>query len=215
MPGLLGRDSYDNDAESDDDEEELEFYRQRSGREVAIGAHDGFRQTRRGRRVIPPDRLGANPAYRDIGFPGENMGAYQCGRKPSLKIRAGKLNQAYTQSLNWDRTLNMMRGGTLGAMWAELEQNTDQIEDTVEWMNPALFSVKVNMEDTPNWSEAMGGPNGEGYWQACKKEFETLILMKVWEEVQRKSWMNVIPGTWAFRCKSCEKSILRSRRLPN
>jgi hypothetical protein len=25
--------------------------------------------------------------------------------------------------------------------------------------------------------------------------------MEVWEEVQRKSWMNVIPGTWAFRCK--------------
>jgi hypothetical protein len=76
MPGLLGRDSYDNDAESDDDEEELEFYQQRSGREVAIGEHDGFRQTRRGRQVIPPNRLGANPAYREIGFPGENMGAY-------------------------------------------------------------------------------------------------------------------------------------------
>jgi hypothetical protein len=73
MPGLLGRDSYDNDAESNDDEEELEFYQQRSGREVAIGEHDGFRQTRRGQRVIPPNRLGANPAYRDIGFPGENI----------------------------------------------------------------------------------------------------------------------------------------------
>jgi hypothetical protein len=48
MPGLLGRDSYDNDAESDDNEEELEFYRQRSGREVVIGEHDGFRRTRRG-----------------------------------------------------------------------------------------------------------------------------------------------------------------------
>jgi hypothetical protein len=89
------------------------------------------------------------------------MGAYQCGRKPAQKIRAGKLNQVwYTQSLNWDRTVNMMRGGTLGAMWAGLEPNTDQIEDTVEWMNPALFSVKANTEDTPNWSEAMGGPNG-------------------------------------------------------
>jgi hypothetical protein len=143
------------------------------------------------------------------------MGAYQCGRKPAQKIRAGKLNQAYTQSLNWDRTLNMMRGGTLGAMWAELEQNTNQIEDTVEWMNPALFLVKANTEDTPNWSEAMGGPNGEDYWQACKKEFETLISMEVWEEVRRKSWINVIPGTWAFQCKRFKESILCSRRLPN
>jgi hypothetical protein len=43
MPGLLGRDSYDRDAESDDNKEEREFYRQRSGREVATGEHDGFR----------------------------------------------------------------------------------------------------------------------------------------------------------------------------
>ena len=48
LPGLLGRDSYDSDAESDDNEDEREFYRQRSGREVEIGADDGFRRTRRG-----------------------------------------------------------------------------------------------------------------------------------------------------------------------
>jgi hypothetical protein len=86
MPGLLSRDDYDSDAESEDDEEERELYRQRSGREVEIGEHDGFRRTRRGRQVIPLDRLGANSAYRDIGFPGKNMGAYQCGREPSQKI---------------------------------------------------------------------------------------------------------------------------------
>jgi hypothetical protein len=70
MPGLLSRDDYDSDAESEDDKEEREFYRQRSGREVEIGEHDGFRRTRRGqrgRRVIPLDRLGANTAYRDKG----------------------------------------------------------------------------------------------------------------------------------------------------
>jgi hypothetical protein len=95
----------------------------------------------------------------------------------------------------------MMRGGTLGAMWAELEQNTDQVHNTIEWMNPALFAVKANAEDTPTWNEAMGGPNGVGYWQAYKKEIDTLISLEFWEEVQRASWMNVIPGTWAFRCK--------------
>jgi hypothetical protein len=79
MPGLLGPNDYDSDVESDDDEEEREFYRQRSGREVEIGANDTFRRTRSGRRVIPPDRLGAHPAYREVGFPGENMAAYQCG----------------------------------------------------------------------------------------------------------------------------------------
>jgi hypothetical protein len=86
IPGLLGQDDVDSDAESDNDQEERDFYHQRSGREVEIGENDGFGRTKSGRRVIPPDRLGAHPAYRDIGFPGENMGAYQCGREPAQKI---------------------------------------------------------------------------------------------------------------------------------
>jgi hypothetical protein len=76
VPGLLGQDCYDSNAKSGDDEEERELYRQRSGRKVKIGKKDGFHHTKRGRQVIPPDRLGANPAYRDIGFRRENMRAY-------------------------------------------------------------------------------------------------------------------------------------------
>ncbi len=129
------------------------------------------------------------------------MSSYGCGRNPKQKVRSSKLNQAYTNSLDWDRAVNMLKGGTLGAMWAELEQHTNQESGTVEWMNPALFSVKANAEDNPTWHEAMGGPNAEGYWQACKKEYETLISMKVWEVVERQTWMNVIPSTWDFKCK--------------
>jgi hypothetical protein len=44
--------------------------------------------------------------------------------------------------------------------------------------------MKGNAKDTPTWKEAMRGPNGEGHWQACKKEIDTLILMEVWEEAQ-------------------------------
>ena len=86
-------------------------------------------------------------------------------------------------------------------MRAELDQHTNRESGTVEWMNPALCSVKANAEDNPTWHEAMGGPNAEGYWQACKKEYETLISMKVWEVVERQTWMNVIPSTWDFKCK--------------
>jgi hypothetical protein len=89
------------------------------------------------------------------------------------------LNNKYLNSLNWSKACNMLKGGTLGAMWAELEQHTDQDENTIEWMNPALFSVKANTEDNPTWDEAMNGENAEGYWQACQKEYETLIKMDV------------------------------------
>jgi hypothetical protein len=103
----------------------------------------------------------------------------------------------------------MLKGGTLGAMWAELEQNTDQDYSTIKWMNPALFSVKVNAGDNPTWDSAMNGENAEGYWQACQKEFKTLIKMDVWEKVERKPWMNIIPYTWAFKCKRFPDGLVR------
>lgn len=94
-------------------------------------------------------------------------------------------------------------------MWAETEQNTDQDYGTVEQMNPALFSIQANAEDNPNWNQAMNGENSEGYWQACIKEHETLIKMNVWEEVEKESWMNVLPSTWAFKCKRYSDGLVR------
>ena len=128
------------------------------------------------------------------------MEAYKCGRDPTQKVRAGKLNQKYLNSLNWDRALNMLKGGTLGAMWAKLEQHTDQEHNSIEWMNPALFSIKANSDDNPTWNDAMGGEDSEGYWQACLKEHETLLKRGVWEDVEKESWMNVLPSVWAFKC---------------
>jgi hypothetical protein len=202
-----------NDHEDDSDDDN-EIYKLRSGKEVRIGDNDGFRKTRSGRRVIPPDRLSANlaaepPSYRKVGFPGENMEAYKCGRDPTQKVRAGKLNQKYLNSLDWDRAVNILKGGTLGAMWAELEQHTDQEHNSIEWMNPALFSVKANSDDNPTWNDAMGGENGEGYWQACIKEHETLLKRGVWEEVEKESWMNVLPSVWAFKCKRFPDGLVR------
>jgi hypothetical protein len=38
------------------------------------------------------------------------------------------------------------------------------MNDKVKWMNQALYLIKANLEDKPNWNEAMGGLNGEAYW---------------------------------------------------
>jgi hypothetical protein len=86
-------------------------------------------------------------------------------------------------------------------MWAEMELHTDQVEDTIEQMHPGLYSMKANSDDNPTWNQAMGGPDAEGYWQAAKLEYETLPKMGVWDIVERKDWMNILPSTWAFKCK--------------
>jgi hypothetical protein len=80
-------------------------------------------------------------------------------------------------------------------------------------MNPALFSIRANSDNNPNWNEAMGGKDGEGYWQACIKEHNTLLKCGVWEEVDKESWMNVLPFVWAFKCKCFPGGLVRELKV--
>ena len=47
----------------------------------------------------------------------------------------------------------------------------------------------------------MNGPDKVGYWKAAETEIETLQKKDCWDVVDREDWMNVLPGTWAFKCK--------------
>jgi hypothetical protein len=48
----------------------------------------------------------------------------------------------------------------------------------------------------------MNGADQAGYWKAMEKELETLEGSKdSWEVVDKQTWMNVLPSTWAFKCK--------------
>jgi hypothetical protein len=129
------------------------------------------------------------------------------------KIRAADLKQEYVHGkLDWDEAVNSARTGTLGAYWAEMEENTDQNYGTVEDWNPTIFAAKANTDDNPNWGQAMNGPLAEGYWQACIKEYGTLVKMNVWDEVEGEGWMNILPGTWAFKCKRFPDGLVRKRK---
>jgi hypothetical protein len=55
----------------------------------------------------------------------------------------------------------------------------------------------------------MAGPNKEGYWQAAKKEVDTLVKKGSWEVVTKKAWMHVRPSIWAFKCKRFPDGIVR------
>jgi hypothetical protein len=148
-------------------------------------------------------------AYRPTGFPRRNLPRTLLLARSQQKIRAADLEQEYVNGkLDWDEAVNSARTGTLGAYWAEMEQNTAQ-KCTVEDWNPAIFAVKANIDDNPNRGQAMNGPLVEGYWQACIKEYETLVKMDVWGEVEREGWMNILPGTWAFKCKRFPDGLVR------
>jgi hypothetical protein len=62
-----------------------------------------------------------------------------CGIKEKQKVCSGQLNNKYLNSLKWDRAFNMLKGGTLGAMWTKLEQHTDLKYGTIKWIKSCPF----------------------------------------------------------------------------
>jgi hypothetical protein len=58
---------------------------------------------------------------------------------------------------------------------AQMNIETDPDLNTVQEYSPALLSSKTSEDDNPTYEQAMSGPNKEGYWQAAKKEVDTLL----------------------------------------
>jgi hypothetical protein len=56
-----------------------------------------------------------------------------------------------------------MLTGQLGKLLGNLHQETDHELDTVEHLDPSIFSAKANSEDTPTYVEAMNVPLAEGF----------------------------------------------------
>ena len=80
---------------------------------------------------------------------------------------------------------------------------------TVEEWSPLALAAKGNDADTPTWEQAMNGPNAEGFWEACKVEYDTLVKKECWDVVKRETWMNVLPGTWAFKIKRYPDGLVK------
>jgi hypothetical protein len=92
---------------------------------------------------------------------------------------------------------------------AQMNIETDQDLNTVEGYNPSLLISKATEDGNPTYEKAMSGPKKEGYWQAAKKEMNTLIKKGSWEVVTKKVWMHALPSTWAFKCKRFPDGIVR------
>lgn len=129
---------------------------------------------------------------------------------PHQKIKAKTLNDVFLSSLDWQPHLNSLQTQQGRRHMFQLMSTYDEINETLEGWNPMALLHKANDADTPNWHQAMNGPNADGFWQACEKEINTLIDMDVWEVVERKPWMKVIPSTWAFKVKRFPDGLVRS-----
>ena len=82
-----------------------------------------------------------------------------------------------------------------------LESPADKI---IDMLDPHILAVQssANSEDNPSYDVAMSGPFAAEYYAACQTELHTLQTeLGCWELVHRNSGMNVLPSTWAFKCK--------------
>ena len=164
-------------------------------------------RTRAGRRVKRPNRL-IESMVAQCNKP--TKGEPHAYRNPKRKINAEALNKQFLMALQWNQAVETLRSADHRAMMHLIESHTDLDENTVEWMHPMALATKANAEDNPTWDQAMNGPDRQGYWEACQKEIKTLVEEKdAWDVVDKQDWMNVLPSTWAFKCKRYPSGAIR------
>ena len=136
----------------------------------------------------------------------------QCsaGGNPNQTIKTRDLNASYLQGLDWTLSLADLRSQGAKSVLIQTLQDYDHDNGTLELLSPMALGAKANDADTPNYHQAMNGPpNAPGFWEASRKEIETLVKMGVWEVVKREPWMNVTPTTWAFKIKRFPSGLVR------
>jgi len=121
---------------------------------------------------------------------------------PTRKIKMDKLNNQFIQSLHWKKLTDSILSNDLQAFLSQVNYSTNVDDQTIEELHPLALATQANAADNPSWEQAVNGPDSAGYWKAMEKEIGTLQDdMNSWDVVDRQSWMNILPSTWAFRCK--------------
>ena len=175
--------------------------------------------TRSGRRVRRPTPLHtanfaghvpkqSQPRHK----PAHEQMRYQAGGNPRSKVKQKDLHKQYMASLDWSQAVNLLKTGDGKRTMLEMFKDYDFESETQESWSPLALAAKTTDADadTFTFQEAMNHPESDGFWQAAKKELETLTkTMDVWDEVDREPWMNVLPSTWAFRIKRFPNGLIR------
>jgi hypothetical protein len=105
--------------------------------------------------------------------------------------------------LDWDRSVALLKSVDFQAFSRANEVNRDPEDGCDEWLHPFSLAAQANASsaDTPNCYQAMNGIHADGYKEAMQVEYGTLLSKHAWTEVKSEKWMNVVPSTWAFKCK--------------
>jgi len=164
-------------------------------------------QTRSGRIIRPPSNMRANRFGEWANYAQAHY---------SKKVRTGVQDAAFLQGLKWTEFVDQLRNGAVGSLGSVMSRMVhDYDEGTLEEWDPMVMAVKADAAssaDNPTWEKAMNGPDRDGYYKAAQIELDTLESMDTWEVVPQESWMNILPTTWAFKCKRYPDGTIRNAK---
>ena len=121
----------------------------------------------RPRQQSPPPALRRSTRDRrpNRKFKGDEWTNFQTGRYATQRMQSERLNSQFLQSLDWKEMIDALPERSWKAMMMNLRLHTDE-SGLVDWMDPFAFASKANDEGTPNWHQAVNGPNSDGFWEA-------------------------------------------------
>ena len=117
------------------------------------------------------------------------------------KVKAHTLDDKALHSVDWSQAFLMMSSADSRLQLLDLAEHYNFADATFDDWSIHALSAMLQGSDTPQWHEAMNGPDAPGFWVAMEKEIKTLEEKDVWDIVDHEDWMNVIKGIWAFRKK--------------
>lgn len=125
--------------------------------------------------------------------------------------RVAEFEEASLNNLDWGNNISvgdflqsdMSSFVTLSVAYSDVGSDFDLGSFYCDYVSPMILAAKTaaSKDDNPNWGQAMNGPFCEEYFQASELEIETLEKADAWRVVERTPDMNVLPSTWAFKCK--------------
>ena len=144
--------------------------------------------------------------------------------QPTGRIEYRELAEASILNSSWSDVASAFTAGYSGSLFNDCidskseNPNLQRIQSLIEpdlslsdsddhlpaYISPLVFAAKSasNSEDNPSYDEAMSGIYKHEYTEAAKIELHTLQNeLDCWELVPRTPEMNVLPSTWAFKCK--------------
>jgi len=120
-------------------------------------------------------------------------------------------SDAFIASLNFASTPKSSQG----KMYAYLanqatDADTRWVDDNI---HPLAFAAKLNDADTPNYREAMKGPDQAGFRLAMKDEWDQLLKKETWDILDRQEALDknakIIGTTWVYKRKRFPDGSIR------